>query len=247
VAERLIFQAEMGKDKYRISGKDLGVLAQPGFCPRCFWIQRRAPSGLPYQIFPGIFSSIDSYTKKVVHSWFDRHKNPPSWLQSLGDIVGYVDPPSYHTFNFVDEPTGMTLSGAPDAIFTFRDKTLLIGDYKTAKFTKAQDSMFPVYETQLNAYALIAERTGFGKVSKLALIYTEPVTDEKTADTDDVNSAEGFQMGFSAHILAVKLNTASIPPLLKKARKILELDMVPKGLTGCKDCERLEGIVKILK
>lgn len=83
-------------------------------------------------------------------------------------------------------------------------------------------------------------------MSKLALIYTEPVTDEKTANTDDINSAEGFQMEFSAKILPVKVNTASIPPLLKKAKKILDLDSPPNGLTGCKDCERLEGIVELM-
>ena len=43
----------------RISAKNLGAVAMPGFCPRCFWIQMHA-EGLPYQIFPGIFSSIDA-------------------------------------------------------------------------------------------------------------------------------------------------------------------------------------------
>lgn len=47
----------------RISAKNLGHLALPGAYPRCFWIQTHFK--LPYQIFPGIFSSIDCYTKKV--------------------------------------------------------------------------------------------------------------------------------------------------------------------------------------
>ena len=59
-------------ERMQISGKDLGVIALPGFCPRYFLISRKAPQELPYQIFPGIFSSIDSYTKKIVHGWFDR-------------------------------------------------------------------------------------------------------------------------------------------------------------------------------
>ena len=42
-------------ETHRISGKDLGQLALPSFCPRCFWIGRKAPMGLPYQMFPGIF------------------------------------------------------------------------------------------------------------------------------------------------------------------------------------------------
>jgi hypothetical protein len=41
-----------------ISAKNLGAVAMPDFCPRCFWITMHA-EGIPYQIFPGIFSSIE--------------------------------------------------------------------------------------------------------------------------------------------------------------------------------------------
>jgi len=231
----------------RISGKDLGAVSMPGFCPRCFWVQRRAPAGLPYQIFPGIFSSIDSYTKNVVHGWFDRHGKPPDWLSPLGDIIGYIQPPHFSKFSFVDSKTGILLTGAPDAVFNLRDKTILIGDYKTAKFTKNQDTLLPIYQTQLNAYALIAEKTGLGKVSKLALIYAEPVTDKSVANTDEVHQNKGFNMGFSAHILPIELNTSSIPILLKRTKQILDLELPPKGVAGCKDCEKLKGIIAILR
>jgi len=52
--------------QFRISAKTLGELALPDFCPRCFWLKLHAKH-LPLQIFPGIFSSIDAYTKRVVH------------------------------------------------------------------------------------------------------------------------------------------------------------------------------------
>ena len=42
----------------QISAKNLGALALPAFCPRCFWIRMKCGGKLPYQIFPGIFSSI---------------------------------------------------------------------------------------------------------------------------------------------------------------------------------------------
>ena len=57
----------------RISAKNLGALALPGFCPRCFWLKLKAQNRLPFQIFPGIFSSIDAYTKRVVHAWIDQN------------------------------------------------------------------------------------------------------------------------------------------------------------------------------
>ena len=79
----------------RISAKNLGALAMPGFCPRCFWIKVRCEHKLPYQIFPGIFSSIDSYAKRIVHGWFDRHGSAPAWLADLGAIKTYRTPPPY--------------------------------------------------------------------------------------------------------------------------------------------------------
>ena len=51
----------------RTSAKNLGELALPDSCPRCFWLKLRARQ-LPFQIFPGIFSSIDAYTKRVAHA-----------------------------------------------------------------------------------------------------------------------------------------------------------------------------------
>ena len=62
-----------------------------------------------------------------------------------------------------------------------QDGSHLIVDYKTAKFTAHQDELFPMYEVQLNAYAVIGEQKGIAPVSGLALVYTEPVTDDATA------------------------------------------------------------------
>ena len=42
-----------------ISAKTLGEPVLPDFCPRCFWLKLHARQ-LPFQIFPGIFSSIDA-------------------------------------------------------------------------------------------------------------------------------------------------------------------------------------------
>jgi len=52
----------------RIFPKTLSELTLPDFCPRCFWLKTKARQ-LPFQIFPGIFSSIDACTKRVAHAW----------------------------------------------------------------------------------------------------------------------------------------------------------------------------------
>ena len=231
----------------RIAAKDLGALAMPGFCARCFWIQRRAPDGLPDQILPGIFSSIESYSKQDIHGCFDQRGAAPQWLGALGPLTGYVNPPHHSKFRLLDEKTNVLLTGVVDGIFVRPDRSHLIVDYKTAKFTENADSLFPIYRTQLNAYALIAEAVGIAPVSGLALIYTEPLTDEAAARHDANARPDGFAMGFSAHVLDVTLDVSQIRPLLRRVREVLDAPSAPDGVDGCRDCAKLDGVLGILR
>jgi len=227
-----------------ISAKTLGAVALPGFCPRCFWIQRHA-EGLPYQIFPGVFSSIDSYGKRLVHGWFDRHQSAPPWLAPLGDMKGYCNPTHYTKFAVTDQTTNIVLRGTPDGILVRRDDSHMIVDYKTAKFTEHQDELFPMYEAQLNAYAVIGERCGLSPVSALALVYTEPVNDWAAATKDGNLTEAGFLLEFRAHLVPVELAPKRIAELLITARTIYDYRSPPEPRTGCKDCILLEKLIAI--
>lgn len=233
-------------DKITISAKSLGELALPDFCTRCFWIKLKVGNKLPFQIFPGIFSSIDSYSKRLVYSWFDRHKGPPVWLEGLGYITGYTKSPHYSKFYIMDKNTGITLRGSPDIIFNRKDGSYIIADFKTARYTETQDELLPMYDTQLNAYAFIGGQQGISPVSNLALIYTEPVTDETATTCDEYHRENGFIMGFSVYIKQVSLNPVSVQALLAKTREIYELSEIPPHTGGCKDCESLEGLIRIV-
>lgn len=233
------------KDPLRVSGKDLGGLALADSCARCYWVSRRAPDGLPYQIFPGIFSSIDSYTKKVVHQWFDE-AGAPVWLASLGALTGYEEPPHFSKFHTTHAATGIKLTGAPDAIFTRADGTLVIGDYKTSRFTDTQDALLPIYEVQLTAYAYIARALGWKPVSAIALIYMEPRTESSDAKRGDVGHDRGFLMSFHATIKPLKLDLDRIEPLLLRYRDIVSQTTPPAGRVGCKDCAKLDGVIALI-
>ncbi len=232
-------------DLIRISAKNLGALALLAACQRCLWLKLRLNHRLPFQIFPGIFSSIDAYTKRVVHACFDEHDGPPSWLSDLGPIVGYRDPPHFTHFNYVDTEHNILLTGMPDGILVRSGRSHIIVDYKTAKFTATQDKLFPMYEIQLNAYAAIGQRCGFKPVTGLALIYMEPMTNGRGRLHRRCREY-GFDMGFSAHVLPVDLNTELLSPLLARTRELSESPGPPTGRPGCKDCkltDRLVGLV----
>ena len=224
-------------NEIRISAKNLGALAMPDFCPRCFWVKSNIKK-LPWQIFPGIFSSIDSYTKKTVHNYFDTHGHAPPWLPEAKDAKRYLKC-LWHTKFFRKDPvTGITVSGTEDDLFEFDDNSRMIVDYKTAKFTKNADKLLPIYDTQLNGYAWIEEGFGHEVRPELPLYYCQPVTDPDIKRIEDA----GFNMGFSVHTVIVKKDTAKIPELLQRAHGILTGDIPPRGVE-CKDCENLDMII----
>ena len=68
----------------RISASRLGEVGMDDLCERCYWLKLHLNHHLPFQIFPSIFRSIDSYTKDIVHSWFEAHGVPPGWLDPWG-------------------------------------------------------------------------------------------------------------------------------------------------------------------
>ena len=129
-----------------ISATELGAYAKGRFCARCAWVRLHVKT-LPYQSFPGIFSTIDRYNKLIVQGYFDRTRSLPSWLGQLGEVESYVHPPHWSKFAIIDKDTGVTLRGEADAIFKMADGSYTIVDYKTARYTPGQGAMFPNYET----------------------------------------------------------------------------------------------------
>jgi hypothetical protein len=65
---------------------------------------------------------------------------------------------------------------------------------------------------------------GFGKVSRLSLIYCEP--------GEDLDSDNDFKLSFSTHVEEVEINPNIVPELLIKARNILNAD-IPEPVEKC--------------
>lgn len=77
----------------------------------------------------------------------------------------------------------------------------------------------------------------------MGLVYFEPLTDITELDVDALINAAGFNMTFAARILPIELNLDMIPPLLKRARQIYDMEEAPEGREGCKDCGLLNTLI----
>jgi hypothetical protein len=236
----------MNGETIQISAKTLGELALPDFCPRCFWIKLNCR--LPYQIFPGIFSSIDSYSKKITWSYYEKFGRLPGWFDEFGDFEKPVKAPGRSNSFIIDKATNVKLTGILDEIVQKKDGSYFILDYKTAKFTGTQDGLLPMYKIQLNAYALIAENCNLSPVTGIGLVYYEPQTHVSETGIDRALLADGFNMPFSAHLLPLELNPKGIvSPLLKEARKLADMKTPLNRVDGCEDCEKLDKLITRLQ
>ena len=147
------------------------------------------------------------------------------------------------TFRLTDPATGIVLTGVPDLILGLPNDKLAILDLKTARFSDHQDSLLPMYQVQLVGYALIAEGLNMGTVEALGLVYGEPPPNDATKGLDALVDDCGFSMPFKTTAEPIELNRALIPPLLRKAKTLLEMENPPDGQEGCKDCRLVDELI----
>ena len=227
----------------RISAKQLGELALLDFCPRCFWIKMKMGFKLPFQIFPGIFSSIDSYSKKISHSYFDKHGRLPDWLGVTGKPIKV---PPYSKFQTYIRDYDILFTGVPDEIIQLVDGSYFIIDYKTAKYTGTQDHLIPMYEIQLNGYAFIAEQIGISPVSGLSLLYYEPATNIESSSIDLYILDSGFSMEFFGKVINIELDPTRVIDLLQKAKALYDSESSPLGRDDCESCNLIDNLSLII-
>lgn len=231
-----------------LSARALGSLALPDACERCFWLHQKI--GAPPMIFPGIFSSIDSYSKKVVQAALEWHQHLPHWFEQFGLRGKPLQPIHYSWFRINTGHGSLQLNGMPDEILHTTDGSLIIIDYKTARH-KPDDPLRPLYEVQLNVYARIAEslaqpRAGYpfpARVDALGLMYYDPLTEE--VSFEKLNT-QGFLMEFHAYWVGIERCDARIDELLARAWHILSQPTPPAGNPNCKTCQVYQAIATAL-
>lgn len=229
-------------NEIRISAKNLGELNMPDFDPQGFWLKNKVSNRIPFSIFPGIFSTLDKYQKDITSFLNVYNGKWPTWV--CGDIAEQVVCPHWSKFFYVDEETGIIVSGAMDECFRLTDDTLLISDNKLAKYTEGQDRLLPMYLTQLNAYADIAEKTGLGKVSALQLVYHEPITGLSKDEFDKYYIGESYLLRFTPKVVEIPRDPELVPRLLRKAKAILSSPTLPEPAEGriSKDMELFKAM-----
>lgn len=229
----------------RISAKNLGLLALPDCCPRCFWLRAKLGWKSAWAIMPGIFSSIDGFSKRAILAYFEKNGHFPPWIAGRWAEAKPLPTPHHSTFRLTDPETGIVLTGVPDLMLGLPNRRQAILDLKTARYSKHQDFLLPMYQVQLVGYALIAEGLGLGTVEALGLVYGEPPANDDNRGLDALVDDKGFSMPFKATAMPIELDRTLIPPLLRRAKDILEMERAPEGRKDCKECRLIGEMVGI--
>lgn len=234
---------ESSAQNIRVSPRHLGQMRMADFDPHCFWYSVALGFRHPFDMsMPGILYNMDRFEKLLVDAHFDAKKSAPKWLASLG----CTGPASFPAKMTEDIPSlGLTLVGMPDAVFTKKDGTLCLVDYKTAKCKGADDPFMPIYETQLWGYARLLESNGIGKVSSAALVYFANTLSDYSDKALDLLTNEGIRVPFEVKIHQVKLDLKALDPLLKEFRRYVDMVTPPEGNVDCKTCKRLDALFDI--
>ncbi len=223
-----------------ISAKELGALAMPGFCPRCYWLRKHNKNRLPFRTPPpGIFSSVDKYTKLSAEAALNAGMLD-KWIPGMGKARGIIKP-NYAEFKMDITDLDTRLTGVPDHILELQETGFCIVDYKTARFTEGQQRLLAMYDIQVNAYALIAKSIGIEPVKSLFLVYMEPLVDEENVELDNI-TGNGFSMRFQPFVRAVRKNEYAVLDLVRKSVEIMDMPYPPDPNPTCPDCAMLESI-----
>ena len=67
---------------------------------------------MPYQIFTGIFSTIDSYSKKIKGKYWEKYNKVPPWFGPFGNFTEPVKVPHFSKFSIIDKETNVQLHHA---------------------------------------------------------------------------------------------------------------------------------------
>ena len=227
-----------------MSPKQLGELANPEFCPRCFWLHHRMKFKAPYDMFPGIFSTLDKYQKNMVTEHIKAYGKVPEWLNVFGEFVGVEPSPHWSKFS-IDLPNGWKFRGATDTLLRKTDGSLFILDEKTAMPKGDGHRLELMYDVQLNGYAKIANEVGLGPVSGLGIVYNTPQQFGEDITVEKMASSDHYVMEFRPVTRVVPIDMVNVDRLLDTAISLVENETCPGGFEGCSNCIKIDELVAL--
>ena len=229
-------------ETFKVSPSNLASMASPYFCEKCFWrilhLRFKKPFVIP---MPGIMHYLDAHQKQLARAYLKENNKLPSFFGKFTNAAKILD---IEWVECLDDETGILVRGKPDLVIEMKNGNIIIVDNKTAIYHGEDDVMFPRYECQTNCYGhcLLSEDPP-RLVTALALLHYEF---DKLPDDEllEVVGDEEVWARFRPRLVEVELAPDKhVRPRLQELRNFVEMENVPEGREGCKDCALLDTII----
>lgn len=222
-----------------LSPTKIALVAVPDFCPRCYSILLELHFKKPFDFgTPAVMQHLDKHQKRLAKAYL-KEGVLPKFFGAFKDAKAVLPIEKLSCFH---AESMLQLYGLPDLVFGFDDGTAGILDDKTANVKSEDHPLYHMYRAQLSLYKYMLEHEANPRaVSKLGILYYE--FSRLDDDEDMIQSATDDEIWtcFKPKYVDVDVSGANklVNSLLRTVRSLLDMDELPAGKPGCRDCEVL--------
>ena len=215
-------------------------------CPRCFYLDRRMGIGQPGGFPFNLNTAVDTLLKKE----FDLHraedKTHPLMKRYGLDLVPFSHEKmnewreNFKGVQYLHPKTNLMITGAVDDIWTDKNRTLYVVDYKAtsknAEITELDQDWQISYKRQMEIYQWLLRQNGF-KVSDIGyFVYCNGRTDAQAFDA---------RLEFDVNLIEYKGDDSWVEKAIINAHKCLKSVKMPKPGDDCDFCAYRQAVRKV--
>jgi len=231
------------KEPFKVSRSKIELFMN---CPQCFWLDLRKGikqvPGFPFTLN----SAVDTLLKKEFDGYRERGEAHPIMNENGVEAVPFQHEDldewrnNFKGVRFLHKPTNLLVYGAVDDVWVQPDGELFVVDYKATskkEVIEGLDKDWQIgYKRQSEVYAWLLRKNGF-KVSNTAyFVYANGDTEKDHFDN---------KLEFVTKLIAYTGNADWVEPTLKKMKKILDSDKLPKAGDDCDYCKYREAVASL--
>jgi len=202
----------------------------------------------PHPGFPfTLNSAVDALFKKEFDKYRAEQKPHPLMQEYKIDAVPFqhkdIDEwrENFKGIQFLHKPTNLLIAGAVDDVWVKPDGQLIVADYKATskaeEITALDKDWQDGYKRQSEIYQWLLRQNGF-KVNKTAyFVYANGDTDKP---------AFGNKLEFETRLIPYKGDDSWVEPTLKKIKKCLDSNKIPKSDPDCDSCAYREAVASVM-
>jgi len=207
-------------------------------CPRCFWISRVAKIKAPSGIFPSLPGGMDRRLKDYFDTFRAKGEVPPE--AKVAHIEVLVKQEKIDLWRdwrktdlaYIDEKTGIRVSGALDECGITGDDLYEVIDYKTRGYPLKEDPAL-YYQTQMNIYDLMLNHSGLRTTGRACLIFYYPIVYSTLVSA---GADIGGICKFKNEVVELTADKKAATELIAQVADCFKLQKPPKSNPKCQVC-----------